>query len=63
MSIEVIRIIIRNMSEERFNVIVNAENDYWDLDKRVSRLGYKRMVYNLRKEGLTVRDWLEWCAE
>lgn len=62
-SIEIIRIIVANMSEERFNTIVKAEEDYWDLDSKVSRNGYKRLVYNLRKEGLTVAEWFEWCDD
>lgn len=62
-SIEIIRIIIANMSEERFNTIVKAEEDYWDLDSKVSRNGYKRLEYNLRQEGLTVAEWFEWCDD
>lgn len=62
-SIETIRTIVANMSEERFNAIVKAENDYWDLDSKTSRNGYKRLVYNLDKCGLTVAEWFEWCDD
>ena len=62
-SIEIIRNIVANMTEERFNIIVKAESDYWELDPRTSRNGYKRMVYNLRKEGLTVTEWFAWCDD
>ena len=62
-SIETIRTIVANMSEERFNTIVKAEDDYWELDPKVSRNGYKRLVYNLRQCGLTVAEWFEWCDD
>lgn len=58
-----IRTIVANMSEERFNTIVKAENDYWDLDSKTSRNGYKRLVYNLRQCDLTVAEWFEWCDD
>lgn len=62
-SIEVIRSIVANMDENRFNTIVKAESDYWELDSRVSRNGYKRLVYNLRACGLTVAEWFAWCDD
>jgi len=62
-NIEVIREIVNNMTETRFNAIVKAESDYWDLDSKVSRNGYKRLVYNLSKEGLTVDEWFAWCDD
>lgn len=62
-NIEIIRTIVANMSKKRFNTINKAENDYWDLDPKTSRNGYKRMVYNLRKEGLTVAEWFAWCND
>lgn len=62
-NIETIRTIVANMSEERFNTIIKAENDYWDLDSRTSRNGYKRMAYNLHKCGLTVAEWFVWCDD
>ena len=62
-NIEVIREIVNNMTETRFNTIVKAESDYWDLDSKVSRNGYKRLVYNLSKEGLTVDEWFAWCDD
>jgi len=62
-SIEIIRKIVNNMEETRFNTIVKAESDYWELDPKVSRNGYKRLVYNLRKEGLTVAEWFAWCDD
>ena len=62
-NIETIREIVANMSEERFNTINKAENDYWELDTKTSRNGYKRLVYNLRKEGLTVAEWFTWCDD
>lgn len=61
--IETIRNIVANMSKERFNTINEAEYDYWELDSRTSRNGYKRLVYNLRKEGLTVDEWFAWCDD
>lgn len=54
--------IIRNMSEELFDRINKAEDDYWSIDKKRSQNGYKRMVYNLNKVNLTVDEWFEWCA-
>lgn len=54
--------IIRNMSDELFDRINKAEDDYWSIDKKQSRNGYKRMVYNLNKVNLTVDEWFEWCA-
>jgi hypothetical protein len=62
-NIEVIREIVNNMTETRFNTIVKAESDYWELDSKVSRNGYKRLVYNLSKEGLTVDEWFAWCDD
>ena len=62
-NIETIRTIVANMTDKRFNAINKAENDYWELDHKVSRNGYKRMVYNLRKEGLTVDEWFAWCDD
>ncbi len=60
-SIETIRTIVANMTDKRFDTINKAENDYWELDPKTSRNGYKRLVYNLRKEGLTVDEWFAWC--
>ena len=62
-NIETIRTIVANMSEERFNTINKAESDYWELDSKTSRNGYKRMAYNLRKCGLTVAEWFVWCDD
>lgn len=62
-TIETIREIVSNMSDNLFDTINNAENDYWDLDKRVSRNGYRRLVYNLRKAGLTLNEWWAWCDD
>lgn len=62
-NIETIRTIVANMTETRFNTIVKAESDYWELDSKVSRNGYKRLVYNLRAENLTVAEWFAWCDD
>jgi len=62
-TIETIREIVNNMSDTLFDTINNAENDYWDLDKRISRNGYRRLVYNLRKADLTVAEWWAWCED
>lgn len=62
-SIEIIRKIVAEMDETRFNTIVKAESDYWELDSKVSHNGYKRLVYNLSKCGLTVDEWFEWCND
>lgn len=62
-NIETIRKIVAEMDETRFNTIVKAENDYWELDSKISRNGYKRLVYNLSKCGLTVAEWFEWCDD
>ena len=62
-SINEIREIVNNMTEDRFNKIVKAESDYWELDSKTSRNGYKRMAYNLRQEGLTVEEWFVWCDD
>ena len=53
--------IVREMSEERFDKINDAENDYWSLNKRISNNGYKRLVYHLNKVGITVDEWFAWC--
>ena len=62
MTIERICEIIRNMDDEMFNKIMQADYDYWELDKRTSRNGYKRLVYNLAKFGLTPDDYWAWCS-
>lgn len=62
-NIKTIRKIVSNMSDDLFDTINNAENDYWDLDKRTSRNGYRRLVYNLRKAGLTLTEWWAWCND
>ena len=62
-SIEIIRQIVDAMDDTRFETIKKAEYDYWELDARVSRNGYKRMKYNLNKVGLTVAEWFEWCND
>lgn len=56
-----INAIIANMPDERFEKINKATYDYQDLDPRVSRNAYKRMVYNLHKVGLTLHEWFMWC--
>lgn len=62
-SIEIIRNIVNAMDDTRFNAIVKAEADYWELDSKTSANGRKRLVYNLRKVGLTVDEWFAWCAD
>ena len=62
-NIETIRNIVNAMDDTRFDTIVKAEADYWELDPRVSANGRKRLVYNLRKVGLTVDEWFAWCAD
>lgn len=62
-NIEVIRQIVAEMDEARFEAIQNAEYDYWEIDSQVSRKGYKRLVYHLSKVGLTVAEWFAWCAD
>jgi len=52
--------IIVNMEDTLFDKIMQAEHDYWELDRKVSKNGYQRMVYNLRKVGLTVDEWFAW---
>lgn len=52
--------IITNMEETLFNKIAQAEHDYWELDSKVSKNGRQRMIYNLRKVGLTVDEWFAW---
>jgi hypothetical protein len=60
-TLETITAIVDALTETEFKAICSAENDYWELDARTSRNGYKRMVYHLRKAGLTVEDWWLWC--
>ena len=62
-SIEEIRKIVANMTDTRFDTINKAEGDYWELDRKTSHNGYKRLVYNLSKEGLTVDEWFAWCDD
>lgn len=62
-SIEIIRKIVAEMDETRFENIQKAEYDYWELDRKVSRNGYKRLVYHLSKCGLTVAEWFAWCDD
>lgn len=62
-SIEIIRKIVAEMDETRFENIQKAEYDYWELDRKVSRNGYKRLVYHLGKCGLTVAEWFAWCDD
>ena len=61
-NIETITNIITEMTDELFEKIQQAEDDYWDLDSKISRNGYKRMVYNLKKVDLTVDEWFAWCS-
>lgn len=61
-NIKEIHEIICNMSDELFDRINKAEDDYWSFDKRQKWNGYKRMVYNLNKVNLTVDEWFEWYA-
>ena len=44
---------------ERLN---NAEYDRWDLDKRIAKNGYNRLVRNLKKIGLSLQEWDIWCT-
>lgn len=44
---------------ERLN---NAEYDRWDLDKRIAKNGYNRLVRNLKKVGLSLQEWDIWCT-
>lgn len=62
-NIEIIRNIVNAMDDTRFDAIVKAEADYWELDSKTSANGRKRLVYNLRKVGLTVDEWFAWCAD
>ena len=62
-NIEVIREIVSNLTDKEFELINNAENDYWELDARTSRNGYKRLVYHLTKAGLTVDEWWAWVND
>ena len=62
-SIEIIREIVSNMDETRFENIQKAEYDYWEIDSKVSRNGYKRLVYHLSKVNLTVTEWFAWCDD
>jgi len=62
-TIEVIREIVSNLSDKEFELINRAENDYWELDTRVSRNGYKRLVYHLTKAGLTINEWWAWVDD
>ena len=59
-TLNVIVSVVISMSDNDFNTIIIAEKDYWDIDKRVSRNGRKRMVYHLHKYGLTLDDWWRW---
>lgn len=62
-SIEVIRELVDRMDDARFKAVMKAESDYWELDRKVSRNGYKRLVYHLRKVGLTAEEWFIWCDD
>lgn len=62
-SLETIYEIVSNLTDKEFNLINEAENDYWDLDARISRNGYKRLVYHLTKAGLTVAEWWAWVDD
>jgi hypothetical protein len=42
--------------------IDKAEFDRFDLDKNIARNGYKRLIYNLNKIGLTIQEWDIWCT-
>lgn len=56
--------IIVNMDDELFERINNAFYDYMNFfDKEVSRNGYRRMAYKLKKVNLSVDDWLAWCEQ
>ncbi len=59
-TIETIREIIDALSEAEFKAISEAFYDYTDMDKAVSRKGYKRLMYHLKKADLTLADWWLW---
>ena len=62
-SIEEISDILATIDNKLFDKLSHADYDYLDTDRRISRNGYKRLVYNLNKCGLTFDEWVAWCSD
>lgn len=60
-NINEISAIIANMEDTLFERIGKAEDDTWALDSRTARNGRRRLLYNLKKAGLTEDEWYAWC--
>ena len=62
-NIEEIMNIVDNLSEEMFEKLNKADSDAWfSRDRRVRKNGRSRLLYNLKKVGLTEKEWDLWCA-
>lgn len=58
---EITNIVIK-MPNETFNKINKANGDYFfGVSKEKRNNGYKRLVYNLKKCGLTLEEWELWA--
>lgn len=61
---EEIREIVDRMENALFDKINEADDEYWlSPDPRVRRNAYRRLVYSLKKVGLTVDEFWLWCSE
>lgn len=62
-NLTIITKIIANLEDEVFERITEAEAEMWfGKTARDRRNAKKRLAYNLNKNGLTIKDYLMWCA-
>ncbi len=62
-NLTIINEIIANLEDEVFERINEAETEMW-LGKTAKdrRNAKKRLAYNLNKNGLTIDEYIMWCA-
>ena len=59
---EINTILCHEVSDEEFEILLDAEYDRLDLDRRIARNGLARLTRHLAKHGLTVAEWDAWDA-
>lgn len=53
--------IIANLNDDLFDRLNKADEDRYDMDRRIARNGLKRLHYNLKKINITIEEWDYWC--
>lgn len=62
-NLTIINEIIANLEDEVFERINEAETEMWLGDTAKDRRNAKRrLAYNLNKNGLTIDEYIMWCA-